>query len=111
MKIKFKTLNIGGDLLLIITGGKEHIGAITLCENNKLSTIEKANHKDSIISSMVSKMIYDKLKINIVVICGIHKDNATKKDIKKIINQTKKEAKKWIEKQSCKSCKAKDKSV
>ena len=111
MKIKFKTLNIGGDLLLIITGGKEHIGAISFCENNKLSTIEKANHKDSVISNMVSKMIYDKLKMDIVVVCGIHKDNATKKDIKKIINQTKKEAKKWIEKQSCKNYKAKDKSV
>ena len=111
MKIKFKTLNIGGDLLLIITGGKEHIGAISFCENNKLFTIEKLNHKDSVISNMVSKMIYDKLKMDIVVVCGIHKDNATKKDIKKIINQTKKEAKKWIEKQSCKSCKAKDKNV
>jgi hypothetical protein len=96
MKIKFKTLNIGGDLLLIITGGKEHIGAITLCENNKLSTIEKVNHKDSVISDMVSKMIYDKLKINVIVICGIHKDNATKKDIKKIIYKSKKITKQWI---------------
>ena len=96
MKIKFKTLNIGSDLLLIITGGKKHIGSISLYKNNNLSTIERNNHKDSVISDMVTKMIYDKLKINVVVICGIHKDNATKKDIKKIINQTRKETKRWI---------------
>jgi len=96
MKIKFKTLAIGSDLLLIITGGKEHIGSVSLYENNKLSTIEKNNHKDSVISDMVAKKIYDKLKINVVVICGIHKDNATKKDINNIIYKSKEITKRWI---------------
>ena len=99
-KITLRTLKIGGDFLLILTGGKEHIGAISLYENNKLSTILKKNHKDNIISDMLSKVIYDELNIEVVIICGIHIDNATKTDINIIISNSKEIIKQWIEKQN-----------
>ena len=72
---------IGKDLLVIITGGDEHIGGVSLAENNSFSTISKKNHKDNIISNMVAPVIYDTLKKDTLVVCGIHIDDATPQEI------------------------------
>ena len=77
---------IGKDLLVIITGGDEHIGGVSLIENNSFSTIGKKKHKDNIISNMVAPMIYDALKKDTLVVCGIHIDNATPQEIDILIN-------------------------
>ncbi len=96
MKIKFKSIKIGNDFLIIITGGKEHLGAVTF----DFKTITKKSHKDDVITKMVFKMIHKKLNKNVMVVCGIHKDNATKNDINKIIKKVKRRTKKWINKQN-----------
>ena len=78
--------NIGEDLLIIITGGDEHIGGISLAENNSFSTIAKTGHKDDIISNMAASLIYERLKKDTAVICGIHLDNATAEEIDIVVN-------------------------
>ena len=79
-------LFIGKDLLVIITGGDEHIGGVTLLENSSFSTIGKENHKDKVISDMVAPIIYDTLKKDVLVVCGIHIDNAISKEIEILTN-------------------------
>jgi hypothetical protein len=81
-------LFIGDDLLVIITGGDEHIGGVSLLENNSFSTISKKDHKDTIISKMVAPTIYDAIKKDVLVVCGIHLDDATKEDIDILIENT-----------------------
>jgi hypothetical protein len=83
-------LFIGDDLLVIITGGDEHIGGVSLLENNSFSTISKKNHKDTVISKMLAPIIYDTLKRDVLVVCGIHIDDATKEDIDILINNAQK---------------------
>ncbi len=81
-KITLQFFDIGNDLLLIITGGKEHIGSASLIDNNHLSTLNKIGHKDDIISRQVAPLISKKIKKDLLVVCGIHLDNATQQDIK-----------------------------
>jgi hypothetical protein len=98
MKIKFKSYYIGDDILILITGGKEHIGAVSFCDCDSFSTILKKGHKDDVISKMVAKKIYKKLQLDVVVICGIHFDNISKSQIEEIVKQVKRRTKKWIKK-------------
>ena len=93
-------MQIGDDYLIIITGGDIHIGAISLYEKNSFATIKKGGHKDDIITKIVAKKIYKKLKKDVIILCGIHFDNITKDKISKIIKKTKKETKEWIKKQN-----------
>ena len=91
-------LLIGEDILILITGGKEHIGGVSLVENNSFSNMYKKNHKDNVISDMVAPFIYDSLKKDILVICGIHIDDATPDDIDTLINNAKECAEKFLKK-------------
>ena len=87
--ITLKHLFLGNDLLVIITGGDAHIGGVSLIENDILSTISKQNHKDTVISKIVASIIFNDLKKDVLVICGIHIDDITKDEIDILINNTK----------------------
>ena len=88
-KIYLKSIKIGDDFLIIITGGDEHIGGVSLIDANLLSSIKKTNHKDDIVSNIVAPIIYKKLNKDTLVICGIHLDNATKDDINILVENAK----------------------
>jgi len=79
---------IGKDRLIIIKGGEEeHIGAVTLIEERCcLHTIRKRGHRDDIISERMAKIIYNSIEDDILVICGIHIDDATKDEIDILVN-------------------------
>lgn len=87
---------IGEDLLIIITGGDKHIGGVSLVENNSFSMIRKKNHKDNIVSDMVAPLIYNTLKKDTLVICGIHINNATPQEIDILINNAQKCVEKFL---------------
>ena len=80
---------IGDDLLVIISNKNPHIGGVSLFCNNTY-TIKKPNHKDHIISQKIAKQLGEILKKDVLVICGIHIDNATKKQIDLVIKNTEK---------------------
>ncbi len=79
---------IGKDRLVIITGGEEeHIGSATLIEEQGcLQTISKKGHKDHIVSEKMANIMYDKIGKDLLVVCGIHIDNASKEEIDILIN-------------------------
>lgn len=83
---------IGSDLLVIIGGGEEeHIGSVTLKEDKDgLQTISKKGHKDYFVSERMTNIIYDKIKKDLLVICGIHIEDATKDEIDILVNNAQK---------------------
>ncbi len=87
---------IGSDLLVIINGGDAHIGGLSLIENNALSSLRKMGHKDDIVSNIAASLIYDKIKKDTLVICGIHLDNATKNDIAILVDNAQKCVEKFL---------------
>ena len=87
-KISLTHLFIGEDLLIIITGGEEHIGGMSLLENNSFTSISKENHKDTFVTKMIAPIIYNALQKDVLVVCGIHLDDATKEDIDAVLFNT-----------------------
>jgi hypothetical protein len=81
-------LFIGEDLLILITGGDEHIGGLSLLENNSFSSIGKKNHKDTIITKMIAPIIFDAVNKDVIVVWGIHLNDASKEDIEMLTNNT-----------------------
>ena len=74
---------IGKDRLIIITGGEEaHIGSATLIEaKGQLQSMIKKGHQDHVISEKMANMIYDTMGEDLLVICGIHIEDASKEEI------------------------------
>ena len=89
-------LYVGEDLLVLITGGEEHIGGLSLLENNSFTSISKKNHKDTVITKTIAPMIFDAVKKDVLVVCGIHLNDATKEDIDIMAYNTKQCVKEFL---------------
>ena len=81
--VRLESYNIGNDMLIVITGGEEdHIGSATLIEEkDHLQTIIKKGHQDHVISEKIANIIYDTIEKDLLVVCGIHIDDASKEEI------------------------------
>jgi len=88
--VRLECHKIGNDRLVIITGGEEeHIGSATLMEEKgHLQTISKKGHKDYIISEKMANIIYDTMEKDLLVVCGIHIDDASKEEIDILVDNT-----------------------
>jgi gallate decarboxylase subunit D len=86
-KVWIKNYNIGKDFVYFLGGGeKSHIGGVVICESNKdINVIRFENHYDYIVLKLIAEIICKKYNNKIIVIGGIHIDNASKEDIDKII--------------------------
>lgn len=77
---------IGDDRLYILGGGeKTHIGGIVICEQGKMNVIRLEGHYDDIVLKPIAEKACEKYKTTIVVIGGVHIENAKKDEIDKIV--------------------------
>lgn len=90
-RVRSKSYKIGNDRLVIITGGEEeHIGSATLIESKgHWQTMIKKDHKDHIVSEKMANIIYDKIGKDLLVICGIHIEDARKEEIDSLVRNAK----------------------
>ncbi len=81
--VRLESYNIGKDMLIVITGGEEeHIGSATLIESKgHLQTMIKKGHQDHVVSEKMANIIYDTIGKDLLVVCGIHIDDASKEEI------------------------------
>ena len=85
--VRLESYNIGKDMLIVITGGEEdHIGSATLIEaKGHLQTMIKKGHQDHVVSEKMANIIYDTIEKDLLVVCGIHIDNASKEEIDMLV--------------------------
>ena len=86
-KVWLEEKKLDDGIIYILGGGeKSHIGGVVICESNKETNVIKMdNHFDYIVLKIIAEKICRKNNNKIIVIGGIHIDNASKEDIDKII--------------------------
>ena len=94
-KVWIKNFKIGNDRIFILGGGeKSHIGGVVICEPEKdIKVVKLESHYDYVVLKLIAEKIYKNYNTNVIVIGGIHIDNATKKDIEIIIDNCRRLAK------------------
>ncbi len=100
--VTLQSHKIGKDRLIIITGGEEeHIGSATLIEEKgHLQTIIKKGHQDHVVSEKMANIIYDTIGKDLLVVCGIHIDDASKEEIDILIDNAQACVDRFIEKET-----------
>ncbi len=93
--VSAEIISLGGDLLLVITGGKAHIGSVSISQYHKdkndpnrmtttTSTIAVLGEKEEIITRDIAAFVSEKTAKNTAVIAGMHWDLMSKPELLKI---------------------------
>ena len=90
-KVFLKENKLDDDLVYLLGGGqKSHVGGVVICEpGKKTQVIKLEGHYDFMVLQPIAEAAFKKYKKKVVVIGGIHIDNATKDEIKIIVNNCK----------------------
>lgn len=90
-KVFLEKKELDDDIILILGGGeKSHIGGIIICEPGRESNVIKLEgHYDYQVLTPIAEETCKKYNKTVVAIGGIHIDNATKEEIKIIVNNCK----------------------
>ncbi len=85
LAVALRAVDVGEDLLVVITGGKAHIGAtavgITAGGLATSSVITTPAHREDRVVKGAAEKLAKKLDKTVVIVAGIHYDNITKKEI------------------------------
>ena len=86
IEITLEAVRMGDDLLVKITGGREHIGAAavgtSMCGLPSSSVITIPGHRDDWIAKDAAERLSRSLDINTVVVAGVHYDDMAAGEIK-----------------------------
>ncbi len=84
--------SIGDDIVLLVGGGeKPHIGGIVVCKPNEPAYIlSLPKHRDVEALELIASIVSKKYNTTCTAIGGIHIDNATKDEIKRILDNCRK---------------------
>ncbi len=87
-ELKLETAPIGRDLLVLITGGESHIGAVAVggfATRSYVSVITMPGHKDDCIATEAASRIASRLNCACAVLVGIHLIDPSKEQISSIV--------------------------
>ncbi|MGA9139756.1 MAG: hypothetical protein WBZ29_06005 [Methanocella sp.] len=89
IEVALEATRIGKDLLVVITGGAGHIGAVgtgTNCGGMAVSSvITTPGHRDDRIAKDMAERITKMLGCNCAVVAGVHYDGITAQEIKDVL--------------------------
>ena len=95
-KVSLQAITSCDDLTVIIGGGeKPHIGSVVIASPNKSNNVKytiwtEEGHKDNIVAEDVATELIKNFDFNknVVVVAGLHIDNATKEDINRLVKNS-----------------------
>lgn len=89
LTLKLNARWLGKDLLVVITGGAAHIGAVGAGTKSgglaSSSVVTMPGHRDDRIAKEAAERISKKYGCNCVVVAGVHYDNITPQEINDIM--------------------------
>lgn len=95
-EVSARTMFIGADMLVVLTGGRAHIGAVAIAQprpsikdakkiSSTSSVFTHVGHKEDVVAKAMSEELSKELNRRVVVTAGIHWDGLKKDDIELII--------------------------
>jgi hypothetical protein len=87
--VNYMISRFGEDLLIALSGGEEHIGAVSVYTPHQVKSWRRPGHKEYVLTEKL-KEILSPLFPNraVVILAGIHYDHLDNKDIDLIIEKT-----------------------
>ena len=95
-EVSARTMLVGDDILVVLTGGRAHIGAVAIAQprpsiedaqkiSSTSSVFTHVGHKEDVVAKTMSEELSKGLNKRVTVAAGIHWDRLKKKDIELII--------------------------
>lgn len=82
IRLKLTAVCAGSDLLILLTGGRAHIGAIAMATPAGLAGVtECKGHREGALAAELAVRIACQLGSRVAIACGIHYDNITAGEI------------------------------
>lgn len=85
IRLQMRTEWSGKDLLVTLTGGDIHIGAVALADKTGVKTLQRQNHREGEIVADLASTLANVFGCGVVVVCGIHYDNINKEEIAEVL--------------------------
>ncbi|MFX1511761.1 MAG: hypothetical protein ACFFCQ_04180 [Promethearchaeota archaeon] len=93
-----KVLKFGDGYVILIGGGKIHVGAVSLGEpytshekpSASISTITRYSHRDDAISASIARQVVSHLQRPVVVIAGFHQNNLSRTELAQLLEDSSK---------------------
>lgn len=89
VEVRLHAIPVGNDLIVVIEGGRSHIGAVaagTNCGGLAVSSVLTVpGHRDDRIAKDAAERISKKLGRNCAVVAGVHYDDITPQEIKDVL--------------------------
>lgn len=79
-------LPLGGDLQVMVSGGKAHIGATALCQpGGEARCLSLPGHREGELAASMARSLANALGITVAVSAGIHFDDISREEIATIL--------------------------
>lgn len=88
LDINLIAFEIGKDLFVLLTGGEEHLGSVTVGMTGsevETQTVAIKGHKEYVLTQKIGEILAKKYMGNFVICCGIHFDDITREEIASVL--------------------------
>lgn len=86
IRITLSSCSIGPDLLVTLTGGSGHIGAVSMESAAETFTWQAQGHREGDLAGQIGSFLASGLNCRVVVLAGIHFDAITRDEIRDVLN-------------------------
>ena len=100
LEVTARTIWLGNDLLVVLTGGVAHVGAVVVapaaqeephCRSaDQVSVISLFAHKEDVVAKGMAEKLSGKLGRTVTIVAGMHWDNLGKEGIDTVVRLCKK---------------------
>lgn len=85
--LRYEIQRRGRDISVHIDGGASHLGSVSMAEGEALQTLSFPGHEESRLTEPLAKKLAAVFPCRIIVSGGVHLDDITKEEIRRILQQ------------------------
>jgi hypothetical protein len=83
--LNYEITKVGGDWLILLTGGDIHIGCTAIGDDGRLCSYTPKTHKDDALAIPLAKKVSETFHCVCTVVAGFHLDDITREEIEAVM--------------------------